>query len=1556
MSHIELNPIRLKPSHPSQNGDRYDPPEYDENDENDKDEPSENDESDEDEEDLVMEDVSRALLTPGTSRFPTSRDTSRPGLWAQVKGIVVESAPTLLFMTLGLLFTGEMLDHVSRWQAMSQVDQLIMIVPVVLNLKGNLEMNLSARLGTAANVGDLDDKKTRRALIVGNLTLLQVQATAVSFIAAGVSLILGRILPRTTPAPPELASRAVRPLPPPQPDVPRKSGLPTFLYVAASAVAATCASGLLLGSFMCTLVILCRRFGLDPDNIAPAIASCLGDLVTLILLAASASALLYTLHTPIPSVLLVLLTLSAISCIIYTRRNRLVAPLLFQGWSPLLVAMVISSCTGIILDLFVSRYAGFALLAVVISGLPGGVGAIFISRLSTSLHAAKLSAESDPTSKPPPAQPSERVVMLTLLFITIPVEVIFLALLTGFGWLQLQITFAFFALLFFGIAVVASLLIGRLLVRFLWARGLDPDICCLWCALRLCRCWEAMCAYGRPRRRLLGSFDFGHISSVHHVDLSMPPGAADEDVDKQADVARLRHLLHLNRVQKQDIDVRLNNHVEQEKPFDDVVSLKQIQAIYQSRIVELRRDLGTLGDDDRSDAERDIYELASIPDDELWTQPAVTSAKIKTRHQMQATHGDLLKTVFGHKRFHTAQALAIDHTLNGKDVVLIQPTGHGKSLAFQLPAVVEGKLHPAKVTIVISPLLSLIQDQVAACTARGIEAISITSLPTNMFKSPADLRAELDSDRRPVLIYVTPERINTASGWFYDFLCEMHARRELGRFAIDEGHCIVQWGPTFRESYLRLEILRPKFPTVPIIVLTSTLTPPALDSTTKLLRLVDPVHKRSAGTLRHLVEWIRTNHRHHSGIIFRTKKSGCERLAKKLCEEGITAVFYHGECKDEAAVRSWMEGTAKVMIATAAFGMGIDKRDVRFIVHYDCPSSIESYYQEIGRGGRDGKETDCLLFYRYTDLFIALHPGTLILRNDMQVIAQKRSALAMAKFAESITSCAVLSLLRYFDEDFPSRCGTCSNCLHIDAAKLVTKDFARLAKDAVALMRGLLRAHPGERVTVGHLASLLLGHKLPWVNGRGRKEHEQYGAAARGGVSPDLVDILVGRLLGSGALEVERLQNGAHHDKNWYLKMGPKADSFKFLATDGTFKISFFHSSTLRLGIPNSAHKSRKVSRVHAAALQREFLAATAVKDTDDDDDDDSDVVIISSHVPPPPSPPRPKGIWTRSARRARRAKTPGVVFLNSDGEEIPNNISRRRQYDSNASIIEVSDSSDENTSPNRARINLNESRQTSAEVVIVEDDNRRRRASSRSSRAGSVSAHRYDVPDAGAQKDNESDWMSSMVVRLNNKRRRPPTPRSSADEGKSQDEENYASVPDVPSTPFVDSTRNSDHNSTDGAGSSEAGCSDKDSSQSSEEEEEDIDETASTIQHRRRRLPSPSPIPSLINTPTTRAMDLMDDKCDDELYPLPIPPFSTAADEKYGDDMDVFHLFTSDEEQNPIMETPVRRRLTRPRPDNKRPDSDSPDSLRPAQRRRLDGPSLINAGSRRNATPGPSN
>ncbi|KAI5118321.1 hypothetical protein M0805_006604 [Coniferiporia weirii] len=428
------------------------------------------------------DEVDVALL--GLDRQPHGHGLSTKEVgttWGQVKDIVIETVPTLLFTTVGLLFTGELLDHVSHWKAMKRIDELIIIIPVILNLKGNLEMNLSSRLGTAANIGELDEKTSRYGILAGNMALLQIQATLVSFVAAILSFALGLVMPKMTSSEIStgvrfLRSRRPHPVHPPDPRKP-KSGIAEFILVASTGMASACLSSLILGSFMCTLVIFCRKYSLNPDNIAPPVAACLGDLITLCLLGLVSTFLINFVNTALPLVICIMLVFSSCVCAYIVSRNNYVRALIKQGWTPLFGAMAVSTATGIILDVFVSRYSGFALLAVIISGLPGAVGSVAISRISTTLHAATmviLPANGHKHDAPP--QPSRKLVMTTLFLITIPIEVVFLSLLRAVGWLTLPVIFIVCSIFFFCVTVLASLWFSQVLTAFLWKRDRDPDM------------------------------------------------------------------------------------------------------------------------------------------------------------------------------------------------------------------------------------------------------------------------------------------------------------------------------------------------------------------------------------------------------------------------------------------------------------------------------------------------------------------------------------------------------------------------------------------------------------------------------------------------------------------------------------------------------------------------------------------------------------------------------------------------------------------------------------------------------------------------------------------------------------------------------------------------------------------------------------------------------------------------------------------------------------------------------------------------------------------------
>ncbi|KAF8589695.1 hypothetical protein K439DRAFT_1612498 [Ramaria rubella] len=416
--------------------------------------------------------VSKRALEETTSHF--------------VRGILVETVPTLVFATIGLTFTGELLERVSDWRALKRINELYILIPMLNNLKGNLEMNLSSRLSTAANIGDLDVVSTRRALLLGNLSLLQVQALIVSAIAALLSFLLGLIIPSTPEAPAVgrsfsvLKRRPSLPKPPALPDQ-LPSGLKECVILVVewwygvdfpTSMASASISGLVLGSFMCALILLCRMWNRNPDNITPPIASCLGDLLTLCIIGLVSSILIRTIDTALPIILLVAFGFCTAFSIILTLRNQHARPLIFLGWTPLLGAMVISSGAGFVLEQFVNQYDGFGLLSIVVGGLPGAVGSVHVSRLSTYLHASASKSFIDEKS----THDSRTTVTLTTLFlVTLPVSGLFLACLHLSGWMKLSFIFVAVFTVFFCLTVAMSLVVAHLLTQFLWRRNLDPD-------------------------------------------------------------------------------------------------------------------------------------------------------------------------------------------------------------------------------------------------------------------------------------------------------------------------------------------------------------------------------------------------------------------------------------------------------------------------------------------------------------------------------------------------------------------------------------------------------------------------------------------------------------------------------------------------------------------------------------------------------------------------------------------------------------------------------------------------------------------------------------------------------------------------------------------------------------------------------------------------------------------------------------------------------------------------------------------------------------------------
>ncbi|PWN34122.1 ATP-dependent DNA helicase, partial [Meira miltonrushii] len=453
-------------------------------------------------------------------------------------------------------------------------------------------------------------------------------------------------------------------------------------------------------------------------------------------------------------------------------------------------------------------------------------------------------------------------------------------------------------------------------------------------------------------------------------------------------------------------------------------------------------------------------------------QPAKATAKFP----WTADAWRALRDAFGLQSFRPNQEEVINATLGGYDVFCLMPTGAGKSLCYQLPAIVEsGKTRGT--TIVISPLLSLITDQVVHLVQRGIPALRITGDMDANVRTEA-LR-EIHNPRcdPPRLIYLTPEFMNKSPA-AKNVLADLHRRRLLARFVIDEAHCLSQWGHDFRPDYKQMGALRDAYPDIPFMALTATATPRVIKDIVSNLNLESPrlkrftqsfnrpnllyeVRPKKAGDkcVDEIAEFIQTNHSNQCGIIYCTSRAVCEDIASKLrTRHNVMAQHYHagvGKLDRERIQTNWQKNIFKVIVATIAFGMGIDKPDVRFVIHHSLPTSLEGYYQETGRAGRDGKQSSCIFFYRYSDsnylMKLAREDGT----SAQQKEQREANLRQVIDYASNETDCRRQLVLRYFNENFdPANCHRgCDNCKKRDPRSHGAIEDNRQPEDVTEMAR-----------------------------------------------------------------------------------------------------------------------------------------------------------------------------------------------------------------------------------------------------------------------------------------------------------------------------------------------------------------------------------------------------------------------------------------------------------------------------------------------------------------------
>ncbi|GAB3143928.1 DNA helicase RecQ [Marisediminicola antarctica] len=475
---------------------------------------------------------------------------------------------------------------------------------------------------------------------------------------------------------------------------------------------------------------------------------------------------------------------------------------------------------------------------------------------------------------------------------------------------------------------------------------------------------------------------------------------------------------------------------------------------------------------------------------------------------------EVLHRVFGYDEFRGNQAEIIDHVSSGGDALVLMPTGGGKSLCYQIPALVR-----RGTGIVISPLIALMQDQVDALSAVGVRAAYLNSTQTPDAKAAVErayLAGELD------LLYLAPERLRVQS------TAALLDRGEMALFAIDEAHCVSQWGHDFRPDYLQLSVLHERWPTVPRIALTATATEQTHAEIAQRLQLGEAKHFVASfdrpniqyriasknSPQQQLLQLVRSEHDGDAGIVYCLSRASVEKTAQMLVDNGIPALPYHAglPAPVRAANQSrFLREDGIIMVATIAFGMGIDKPDVRFVAHLDLPKSVEGYYQETGRAGRDGLPSTAWLAYGLQDVvqqrrMIADSEGDNAHRRKLS--AHLDAMLALCETVE----CRRVQLLAYFGET-STACGNCDTCLSPPESIDGTIAAQKLLSTVVRLQR-----ERNQKFGAGQLIDILLGKRTPRVEQNGHDNLSTFGIG--GELSEPEWRGVVRQLLAQGLLQV----------------------------------------------------------------------------------------------------------------------------------------------------------------------------------------------------------------------------------------------------------------------------------------------------------------------------------------------------------------------------------------------------------------------------------------------------
>ena len=481
----------------------------------------------------------------------------------------------------------------------------------------------------------------------------------------------------------------------------------------------------------------------------------------------------------------------------------------------------------------------------------------------------------------------------------------------------------------------------------------------------------------------------------------------------------------------------------------------------------------------------------------------------------------ILQTVFGYNQFRHQQQAIVEHVISGQDALVLMPTGGGKSLCYQIPALAREGL-----AIVVSPLIALMQDQVEALQQLGVNAAFLNS----------SLSAEDNSriTRQVIageikLLYVAPERLMVGS--FLSLLDEVQQHVGLALFAIDEAHCVSQWGHDFRPEYRQLTVLHHRFPDVPRIALTATADAPTRAEIISQLNLENAAQFVSSfdrpniryhvgiknNARQQLASFLEREHPNDAGIIYCLSRKKVEETAAWLVEKGWSALPYHAGLPAqlrEHHQRRFLREEGIIMVATIAFGMGIDKPNVRFVAHLDLPKSMEGYDQETGRAGRDGLQANAWMVYGMGDV-VSMRQML-----DSGEASEERKRLerlkldALLGYCES-TACRHQTILRYFGESHPGACEQCDNCLH----PVETWQATQVAQMALSCV-----FRTGQRFGVGHLIDVLMGKSTPQVE---RFNHDKVSTFGIGKIlNQNLWSGVYRQLIAAGMLEADMAAYG----------------------------------------------------------------------------------------------------------------------------------------------------------------------------------------------------------------------------------------------------------------------------------------------------------------------------------------------------------------------------------------------------------------------------------------------